>query len=199
MNTDIYVALISIILGGIVGYFIDIKKKERAQNQKWHDVYIDFGIEISKVLKPFLKLSLRPKKYTTEELNRIKAEISQLYFKYYPFLPHDILLELNCMHSCLQSDGKRMYMIVGNRKYKTIAQCKTAEEIKDFCRDATLIDKGLDKLERIIDNGKLPVYLQLNFQARMVIRRIDVFFGNKKMFKWNKYLKKKTVYALNLK
>lgn len=142
---------------------------------------------------------MKGKGYTIEELNKIKNEISQLYFKYYPFLPHDILLELNCMHSCLQSDGKRMYMIVRNKKYNTISQCKTTKEIQDLCRDATLIDEGLDKLERIIDNGKLPVYLQLNFQARMVIRRIDVFFGNKKMFRWNKYLKKKTVYALNLK
>ncbi len=194
-----YLALLSLIAGACLGFFLDIQKEKRAQNVKWHEMYLNFSKEITVVLNPLLSLSLKGKSYTTEEFNKIKNEISQLYFKYYPFLPHDILLELNCMHSCLQSDGKRMYMIVGNRKYKTISQCKTTKEIKDLCRDATLINEGLDKLERIIDNGKLPVYLQLNFQARMVIRRIDVFFGNKKMFKWNKYLKKKTVYALNLK
>ncbi len=194
-----YLALLSLVVGTCFGFFLDIQKEKRAQNIRWHDMYLNFSREITAVLNPLLSLSLKGKSYTTEEFNKIKNEISQLYFKYYPFLPHDILLELNCMHSCLQSDGKRMYMIVGNRKYKTISQCKTTKEIKDLCRDATLINEGLDKLERIIDNGKLPVYLQLNFQARMVIRRIDVFFGNKKMFKWNKYLKKKTVYALNLK
>lgn len=199
MKIEICIALISIVLGGLIGYFFDVKKEKRAQNIKWHEIYTNFSQEIAIVLAPFLNLSLRPKIHTIEELNKIKKEISCLYYRYYPFLPHDILLELNCMHSCLQSEGKVMYRVVGKSEHKTMSRCKNPKDIINFCHDATLIDVGLHKLDNIIQNGEMPVHLRLNFQARMVIRKIDVFFSNEKMFKWTKHLKKKTVYALDLK
>lgn len=196
--SELLTGVISIIIGIFIGWCLDLLKYRYKANEKLYDTYTALSKEVAEVLKSLLDLSLHPKGYSDEELDKIKKDISAIYFKYYIFLPQEVLLELNCMHSCLQSRGRWLYKVDEKSSFKTIYRCSDTEIIKDFCHDATLIKRGLDKLDSIIATKKMPVYLKLNFQARMVIRKIDDLCGSEKIFKWTKYLKKKTVYNIEM-
>lgn len=196
MLNEVLIALISVLGGAILGYYFDFFKQKREENIKLYETYISFTQEIAIVLKDLLKLSLKRQKINKDNLEKIKNEISLLYFKYYIFLPQEVLLELNCLHSCLQSNGTILYVVKKDGKNMTIARCEDKEKIREYCHNATLIDNGLDVLNRIIVNYNLAQYMILNFQSRMLIRQIDNFCGGDCIFKWNKYIKKKTVYDL---
>lgn len=38
-----YLALLSLIAGACLGFFLDIQKEKRAQNIRWHEMYLNFS------------------------------------------------------------------------------------------------------------------------------------------------------------
>ncbi|MGM9831377.1 MAG: hypothetical protein ACI3Z5_05105 [Paludibacteraceae bacterium] len=212
---NILVAIVSTctgtIVGTILGFYFKMKMGKYEENRRLYDLYYQIGIEMAESLQDMLLLSLRSKTYTLVQLEEQKQKVSALYFKYYTKLPQEVLLSLVCLHSCLQSGGKRMYRVKLEKlkwcekieyfcklgkvenSYE-IQRCNTPNEIMELFREATLVSRGLSRLEHIVQNNGLRTYLIINIQARLVIRNLDKYIGGNRQFKLTQNLKNKVGY-----
>jgi hypothetical protein len=195
---DIIIAFIPsivTIIGFIIGYSLIVERRKKIMefNMKIFDIYDKISQEIIEVLTEMTSLSLKPMSYTEEEIENWKCKLSYLYFKYYIYLPQNVLLEMNCLHSCLASKGKYFYVTESNNR---ISKCEDISKISKFLDDVTLVAHD-DRITKMLNNhgvAHFRNYLKINFQARNVIRRIDDAWGHKHLHKWTKQLKKHTLF-----
>jgi len=182
----------------IIGYSLIVERRKKTMefNMKIFDIYGEISREIIEVLTEMTSLSLKPTSYTEKEIENWKSKLSYLYFKYYIYLPQNVLLGMNCLHSCLASKGRYFYVTDNNNKVK---RCDDPKKINEFIDDNTLVshDGRITKLINDYDVHSFRNYLKINFQARSVIKKIDEAWGHKHMHKWTKQLKKHTLFEHN--
>lgn len=126
-------------------------------------------------------------KLDTATLAEYQENISKLFYKYYDFLPPEVLKEMLCLHACL-SDKE-------NRLYKHENNCLILIEDKDI--------EGFIGQISLIDNFKYyaPIPLEskdpnirraasVNYQARSVLVSMNYHFTIQHLRSWNRYLQK---------
>lgn len=121
------------------------------------------------------------------ELKEINDEISQLYFKYYDFLPKEVIYELMCLHTNLTDKGNNLYTIDG--KGLMIIE---GEKLEAFLESVSLINNSkyficykLNSEDNLIRKATA-----INLQARKVLITMNTFFSLENLLKWTKYLRK---------
>jgi|GEM_PF-3172638 len=179
--------MIGAFIGYFASYFIEKRKNSMAFNQKVFDTYDRVSQEIIEALAEITTFSVRIKSYSKEDIETWKEKISYLSFKYYRYLPPEVLVEMNCLHSCLRDYGKSIYIARKdkNEKKYTIKQCRDKKDVDDFCDNITLVT-NLKKIKEIAHKygiEKVPKSIKINFQARMVVRRIDGYWQYKDFVK----------------
>ena len=189
-------SVVCLVLGTFIGYVLDIrknyKKKHTDYNMTIFDIYRDTSAEIIKELTPLVSLSLRPRGFTAEQLNEWRKMISELYFKYYTYLPQTVLNEINCLHSCIQSGGKNLYCIKNENEIKIC----TKQDAIDLFDDTALVGSQRKRIKKVIDEysiERLSESLKINLQARRVIRIVAAIFEDKTINDWETILKKETL------
>lgn len=203
MNESVFVALIgafSALLGTIIGavlsYYFNVRKMYKNKNADYcmriFGIYNSAATEIISLLSPMVSLSLHTKTISIEQICEWKKSLSDIYFKYYIYLPQDVLNEINCLHSCLQTNGKRIFYV--QNKYN-IKPCGKSEAIALF-EDTALVGGEKDKIENIIKKYSIEqckTSLKINLQARRVIRILAQNFEDKTIDSWDAILKKETI------
>lgn len=187
---------VGVLIGIMLGYVFDVKKANKKQNAEYnifiYNEYKKVSAEIIEAVTPLTSLSLRPRGFSAEQLSAWRKEISILYFKYYTYLPQVVLNEINCLHSCLQSEGRKIFCIKQNNLIK---ECGKKEAIELF-EDTALVGGERDRIVEMISNRSLEELsesLKINLQARRVIRVMAAIFEERTIEQWNTILKKETL------
>lgn len=97
---------------------------------------------------------------------------------------------MNCLHSCLQSGGRRIFCI----KDKKILDCEK-NDAKELFRDTAIVGEKKEIKEVIESHSleELSESLKINIQARRVIRVVAAIFEGRTIEQWNTILKKETL------
>lgn len=188
--------LFCLVLGAFIGYVTDIHKNNKKKNLDYNmaifEMYSDISAEIIEAITPLTSLSLKQRGFTSEQLEGWRKKISNLYFKYYTYLPQSVLNELNCLHSCLQTGGDKLYCIKNNNEIKP---CNNQDAV-DLFEDTALVGGEREKIQGLIIDYSIDKFsesLKINLQARRVIRIIAAIFENRTINQWNTILKKETL------
>ena len=109
----IILPLLTLFLGTLFGLILSIIKTNITHRKdiinKIIDEYFDAREIICETLSKLtnLKISSNDKIDSEKYLN----DISKLYFKYYDFLPKQILQNFHCLHACLSDKENRLFTI----------------------------------------------------------------------------------------
>lgn len=198
---QIIVTLITIILGGTIGFFSAMFLERRKNSLQWNikifELYNEIIKEVIHSCKQMASLNLTPNGFKKEDLINWKIEISELYFTYYNLLPQEVLSEMNCLHSCLSCGGKYAYYI---DEQKRLQKIQNKNEIDNFINDSSLVSNNerLTKIVNLYGIDAIPNYIKINFQSRRVIKMIDKYFRQDNIHDWAGNLKKSTIHELHL-
>lgn len=183
------------IIGCVVGYCIFRLRYKNNYNAKLFNEYKQMAQDLATILEDLLTLSVGPKNYTIDNCKEIDNELSKFVFKYYLVLPQNVLMEINCLHLCLSSRGKNLFMIDYSGKSPIIRPCNTAKEIYNLFTDVALLKtKGLNHIYN--NYHRIPRYLNLKCQARHVITVMHNEWDSAEFYKWQKKLPKHTIYQI---
>ena len=188
--------LIGVILGAFIGYALDICKNNKKRNADYNmaiiDMYKEISSEIIETISPLASLSLRHRSFTSEQLDEWRKKISELYFKHYTYLPQSVLNEMNCLHSCIQTGGKKLYCVKNGNEIKPCEK----EDVVDLFDDTALVGGERERIKDLVETysvDRLSESLKINLQARRVIRVVAAIFENSTINEWNTMLKKETL------
>lgn len=113
-------------------------------------------------------------------------------------MPQIVLNEINCLHSCLLTEGKTLFCI----KEETRIEICSEDDVKTLFNDTALVNLGFEKngnkrdIETYIKKYPLNNWnesLKINLQARRTIRVLSDFFEGCKVEDWSSILKKETL------
>lgn len=187
---------VGVLVGIVLGHIFDIRKAYRKYDVEYNiSIYSEYkkvSAEIIEAITPLTSLSLRPRGLSSEQLLTWRKIISELYFKYYTYLPQVVLNEINCLHSCLQSEGRKIFCIKDGNK---ITECEKSDAIELF-EDTALVGGERDRIVDMIESRSLEELsesLKINLQARRVIRVVAAIFEDRTIEQWNTILKKETL------
>lgn len=187
-------SVVGVLIGIILGHIFDIRKANKRENFEYNlSIYNEYkrvSAEIIEAVTPLTSLGLKPRGLSSEQLSVSSKNISELYFKYYTYLPQIVLNEMNCLHSCLQSRGRRIFCI----KDKKILDCEK-NDAKELFRDTAIVGEKKE-IKDVIESHSLEELsesLKINIQARRVIRVVAAIFEGRTIEQWNTILKKETL------
>lgn len=187
-------SVVGVLIGIILGHIFDIRKANKRENFEYNlSIYNEYkrvSAEIIEAVTPLTSLGLKPRGLSSEQLSVWSKNISELYFKYYTYLPQIVLNEMNCLHSCLQSGGRRIFCI----KDKKILDCEK-NDAKELFRDTAIVGEKKE-IKDVIESHSLEELsesLKINIQARRVIRVVAAIFEGRTIEQWNTILKKETL------
>ncbi|MCH5177542.1 MAG: hypothetical protein J1F25_05925 [Prevotellaceae bacterium] len=126
MDTKLIISIVSILLGMFLQWMLHQHKTRISYNIKLHEQYSVKSEEIINVIIKFVSLSFRHTGYTQEDIDTCKQQISDLYFKYYNYLPMEVLIAINCFHKTLATQGR--FMFVGERLSKSLYSLEQDEK-----------------------------------------------------------------------
>lgn len=187
-------SVVGVLIGIILGHIFDIRKANKRENFEYNlSIYNEYkrvSAEIIEAVTPLTSLGLKPRGLSSEQLSVWSKNISELYFKYYTYLPQIVLNEMNCLHSCLQSRGRRIFCIKDNK----ILDCEK-NDAKELFRDTAIVGEKKE-IKDVIESHSLEELsesLKINIQARRVIRVVAAIFEGRTIEQWNTILKKETL------
>src|SRR5687768_7650214 len=102
------VGLISAVIGLGSGLFIAHRQWQAKIAEKIVETYFEARQEICELLSKVAYLGIADP-ITEGEIDESKRELSRLFFKYYDVLPISILLELECLFTCLTDRDHRLF------------------------------------------------------------------------------------------
>ena len=122
-----------------------------------------------------------------EFLDNKRGKLSRYYYKYYDFLPKDVLQALNCLHACLSDERNRIFVCRENTLYPI-----RDTEIEDFIEQISLVRNfkyyALVPLNSSDSNTRKSA--SINYQARYVLRIVNANFTLSSLMNWIKKLPK---------
>lgn len=59
-------------------------------------------------------------------------------FRNYLALPQTVLEEINCMHACLQTKGKKIFIVDRSKPIPLIRPCEGEQEVLEFFHGTTI-------------------------------------------------------------
>lgn len=193
---------VGVLLGIMLGYIFDIKKSDKKHSVKYnisiYNEYKKVSAEIITTLTPMTSLSLKQRGISQAQISDWRKTISTLYFKYYTYLPQTVLNEINCLHSCLQTEGRKLFYV---KDGNIIIECGKKEAMEIF-EDTALVGGERERIAKIVESSSLEDLsesLKINLQARRVIRMTAAIFENRGIEQWNKILKKETLLQTSFK
>jgi hypothetical protein len=164
---------IPLLIGALIGYFIEKWRVRIKFDMNAFDMYDTISKEIIALLTEITSLNLY-RSCEKSDMEKWKCKISDLYFKYFIYLPQDVLIEMNCLHLCLSHKGQYLYQPGKDNKGDVIIErCDDKQKFKKFVDSVTLYNDG--RITALVDKygiGRFPCSFKVNFQARKVIKTI---------------------------
>lgn len=126
--------LITIVVSSIITWIVTvltIKKKIRSNyNNRLFGLYNRMCQDIVETILPLTDISIRSSRYISIDVEKqITNKLSDLFYKYYNYLPEGVLMSLMCLHTCLKGNGKNPYFYIKGRGCLIVTPCKTRKDI----------------------------------------------------------------------
>lgn len=192
---QLVVSAIGCILGGggLVGLWFFIQKRRIKLGETLFLEYKNIAQELAIVLEDLLSLSLNPQYYSYKKCMEIDKALSSFFFKYYLVLPQDVLLEINCLHACLNDTENRLFIVDKREKLPLLRPRTSDEEIVSLLNDVALVKKGRGLSDIYLEYHILPRYMFLKCQARHVITILGRSWNMRDLYSWSNNLSKHTL------
>lgn len=179
------ISVVLVALFGLISNFIIIRMNQRQSiSNKMIEHYINIREEITSKISNLA--SYKPA--NTDLVLNSSLDISKLYYKYYDFLPQEVLNELLCLYSTLIDKNNRIYRIKNSALYLI-----EETDLEEYIISTTPIP-----------NSKFYTYYLLNskdvttmkitcvaLQARKVLNTMNIFFTPDNLILWVKQMSKK--------
>ena len=182
-SSAIISALIStfgVIISALISFYSKIRNTKLQKYLEDRIYYATIISELREIVLPFSSLSLSHRDIPDELVSRKCEEISQFYMKYQPYFSKNILAEINCLHSCLQSKGKHIYYVKDDGN---ISICKDKDILVKYIKDISNIDEDTHKTFKKINEHPLTDILpshRYNIQTRHLLLEMNKMHMNKK-------------------
>lgn len=180
----------TLLLGATIGVFASLLlERTRLTNgvaTKLVETYLELRRELCDEISELASLRIGRLPDVDGLLNK-RDVISRLYFRYFDFLPAQVLQELNCLYACLGDRENRIY-VVRNNELRLANEAEVAKLIEEIS---------------LFDNFKYYAYLPLlgadrdarraasiNYQARHVLRVVNSDLSTTLLLKTTKALSK---------
>ena len=192
MNT--WLPVFTLVCGWIVGLvssvFIERFKSRQALLTRMFEHYLLIRSELTNLVSDLAQLHDRAP-FTAESTEDYRKAISKLFFKHYDFLPPEVLVEMNCLHSCLKSQGKWIFRHSDERGIFRL-------DLRDTRILAAFID-GISLVRNYRYHALLALRDQrnevrsvsiINCQARSVLVTLGRFFVPSRIMAWQHHIAK---------
>ncbi len=184
-----FIPLMSVIVVAILGFISNIlitrvNQKQNVSN-KIIEQYFKIREEISDKISDLV--TLKTVNDTNYDIINISKDISKLYYKYYDFLPREVLNEILCLHLTLTDQNNNIFRI----NNKSIQQIKD-EEIEDYIKSTSYISNSKFFTYFLLKNDDVSIrrIASINLQAKKVLDTMNDFFTLNKLMYWAKYTRK---------
>lgn len=120
-------------------------------------------------------------------LAEYQENVSKLFYKYYDFLPPEVLKEMLCLYTCLSDKENRLYRHENNCLF--LIENKALEA---FVERISLVDnfKYYAPIPLKNKNSHVRRAASISYQARSVLVSINHHFTIQHLISWNRYLPK---------
>lgn len=127
-------ALIIIIVSCITSWGITvltIKKKVASDyNNRLFNLYHEMCQDIVDTILPLTDISIRSSRSVSIDIEKqITNKLSDLFYKYYNYLPEGVLMSMMCLHTCLKGNCKNPYLYIKGKGCLIVTPCKTRKDI----------------------------------------------------------------------
>ena len=127
--STIFSVAISSVMALIISVITNKRKVVSEYNVKSFGLYHQICGEIIDLILPLTDLSLVSKRQISDESKEyILNKLSELFYKYYNYLPGDVLMSMLCLYSCLKNKGVQPYMYIKKRKNHLVRPCMTQRD-----------------------------------------------------------------------
>ena len=147
-------ALIIIIVSCITSWGITvltIKKKVASDyNNRLFNIYHEMCQDIVDTILPLTDISIRSSRSVSIDIEKqITNKLSDLFYKYYNYLPEGVLMSMMCLHTCLKGNCKNPYLYIKGKGCLIVTPCKTRKDILLLLK-RTSIENHINMLWRVI-------------------------------------------------
>ena len=188
----------SLLLGGALGLLSGLilhrKQSQRAISAILFQKYMEIRDQLADILSDVASLSLVPEQEHLDAQTHIER-LSKCFYKYYDLIPQSVLMELNCLHSCLRKEGQFAYVVVGSTEIRKLDYHNT-REVGEFLKHVSLVVNDIAPITEFLarGGGRKRRRLILNLQARKALQCMNDHFTFSDITSWQTKLKKFTVY-----
>lgn len=181
----VLVKVILVLLGGLVGFL------SKSLISRMSFKYSTTGCIVERYLDARDQLCKEISKCAVESasdddgwLDERKYDLSRLYYQYYDYFPNEIIQELVCLQSCLESKGERLYLI-------DKCEMKTAneEDVEHICdRISTVRNFAPALLMNLIKTKGYELNAhRIHYQSRYTLIMINQYFTEQNLMSLNFY------------
>jgi hypothetical protein len=189
-NIKAILPLLTLIVGLVVGFISNVILTYIRQK---HDITIKIIEQYFKAREELcdqlsVLAALKSDQMLSEnEISKVRQELLKLYYKYYDFMPIEVLHELNCLHACLGDKQHRLFKYYDNK-----VLLLKEPELSNFIERITFVDnlRYFAKIALNVEDESKRMSSSLNFQAKSVLRAINDTFTIKNLMSWVKFLPK---------
>lgn len=137
--STIFSVAISSVVALIVFVITNRRKVVSDYNVKFFDIYHQICDEIIELVLPLTDLSLISTRQVSDEYREYMInKLSELFYRYYNYLPGDVLMSMLCLYCCLKNKGVRPYMYIKKRKIHLVRPCTTKRDVMLLLRKVSI-------------------------------------------------------------
>lgn len=170
--------IISITFSSIIAWSISIlifrRKATSEYNYKLFNLYHKMCQDIVETILPLTDISIRGSRSVSIDIeSQIMNKLSDLFYKYYNYLPEGVLMSMMCLHTCLKGNCKNPYLYIKGKRCLIVTPCKTRKDILLLLKRTSIenyIKKRRDEyfLYRFKKSYKYAIEGNPNFKEKII-------------------------------
>ena len=126
--------IISIAFSSIIAWGISIlifrRKATSEYNYELFNLDHKMCQDIVDTILPLTDISMRGSRSVSIDIeSQVTNKLSDLFYKYYNYLPEGVLMSMMCLHTCLKGNCKNPYLYIKGKGCLIVTPCKTRKDI----------------------------------------------------------------------
>lgn len=178
------IPVLTLIMGALLGFISSMsvarfRKRVEIENRILDEM---FGVRrsLTDLLSDLASLEVAsPNKLPN--LNDIRISLSKIYYSQYDFLPSEVLIQINCLYSCLRDVDHKLYKFEDNKLLPM-----TKEDIFDFTEKTSIVDnfKYSILFALFSEDPNVRQATAINLHARRVLITLNKYFTIRNLMSW---------------
>lgn len=110
---ELEIALISAALSATIAAIINLIGNHSIKSRDYKKEFFNKDVliieEYASIFERYLNIPLLPMTISDDEYARLEQELSRLFYKYYTYLPQQVLTSMCCLQKCISKRGMDVY------------------------------------------------------------------------------------------